>query len=144
MCLMNPYLSYIWQKFHIHVHCSFIAAMAHHRCALFLKGFHTSDVSILYGGYSLPMLYHFWNQILRYGIHGFNRTSRKSNISLLQLSAIEPSFHTCMDYVTRLSNLNLQSLEYRRVLVMCYKIVFKLVYVDISDFFCTNSHLHFT
>ena len=35
-----------------------------------------------------------------------------------------------MDYGTRLRNLNLQSLEYRRVffdLVMCYKIVFHLV-----------------
>ncbi|KAL5477549.1 hypothetical protein EMCRGX_G024360 [Ephydatia muelleri] len=52
-----------------------------------------------------------------------------------------------MDYGTRLRNLNLQSLEYRRVffdLVMCYKIVFHLVDVDVSDFFVINSHVHFT
>ena len=52
-----------------------------------------------------------------------------------------------MDYGTRLRNLNLQSLEYRRVffdLVMCYKIVFHLVDVDVSDFFVINSHAHFT
>ena len=27
-----------------HIHCLVIAAKAHHRCALLLKGFHTSDV----------------------------------------------------------------------------------------------------
>ena len=49
-----------------------------------------------------------------------------------------------MDYGTRLRNLNLQSLEYRKVYFDLVMIVFLIVDVDISDFFGINSNLHFT
>ena len=61
---------------------------------------------------------------------------RKSNVSLPELSAIEPSF--LHELLHSIRNLTLQSLEYRRVffdLAMCYKIVYKRIDVDISDFY---------
>jgi len=47
-------------------------------------------------------------------------------------------FHD-MEYPTRLNKLNLQSLEYRRLvadLILTYKIIFGLVDIDLNDYFC--------
>ena len=52
-----------------------------------------------------------------------------------------------MDYASRLANLNLSSLEYRRVyldLTMCYKIVHKLVDIDPAEIFTVRPNVHFT
>ena len=47
-------------------------------------------------------------------------------------------FHD-IEYPTRLNKLNLQSLEYRRLvadLILAYKIIFGLVDIDPNDYFC--------
>jgi len=47
-------------------------------------------------------------------------------------------FHD-IEYPTRLNKLNLQSLEYRRLvadLILTYKIIFGLVDIDPNDYFC--------
>ena len=52
-----------------------------------------------------------------------------------------------MDYASRLANLNLSSLEYRRVyfdLTMCYKIVNKLLDIDAAEMFTVSSNVHST
>ena len=52
-----------------------------------------------------------------------------------------------MDYASRLANLNLSSLEYRRVyfdLTMCYKIVNKLLDIDAAEMFTVISNVHST
>jgi len=44
-----------------------------------------------------------------------------------------------MEYPTRLNKLNLQSLEYRRLvadLILTYKIIFGLADIDPNDYFC--------
>ena len=131
-----------------HIHCSAIAAKAHHRCALLLKGFHSNDVSILlqlFTTYVRPLLEsntQVWNPWLHQDIHSIEKVQRFFTRAVCRRAKL-----SYMDYGTRLRNLNLQSLEYRRVffdLVMCYKIVFHLVDVDVSDFFVINSHVHFT
>ena len=124
------------------------AANAHHRCALLLKGIHTNDVSILlqlFTTYVRPLLEsntQVWNPWLHQDIHSIEKVQRFFTRAVCRRAKL-----SYMDYGTRLRNLNLQSLEYRRVffdLVMCYKIVFHLVDVDVSDFFVINSHVHFT
>ena len=50
---------------------------------------------------------------------------------------------SAMSYSDRLTNLNLQSLEHRRLindLVMCYKIIHGLVDIDLSEFFTFSSN----
>ena len=52
-----------------------------------------------------------------------------------------------MDYASRLANLDLSSLEYRRVyfdLTMCYKIVNKLLDIDAAEMFTDSSNVHST
>ena len=131
-----------------HIHCSAIAAKAHLRCALFLKGFHSNDVSILlqlFTTYARPLLEsktQVWNPWLHQDIHSIEKVQCFFTRAVCRRAKL-----SYMDYGTRLRNINLQSLEYRRVffdLVMCYKIVFHLVDVDVSDFFVINSHVHFT
>jgi len=44
-----------------------------------------------------------------------------------------------MEYSNRLNKLNLQSLEYRRLvadLILTYKVIFRLVDIDPNDYFC--------
>ena len=48
-----------------------------------------------------------------------------------------------MSYAARLTNLNLQSLEHRRLindLVMCFKIIHGLVDIDLNDFFTISNN----
>ena len=144
-CNLGVFLS---SDLKFHIHCSAIAAKAHHRCALLLKGFHSNDVSILlqlFTTYVRPLLEsntQVWNPWLHQDIHSIEKDQRFFTRAVCRRAKL-----SYMDYGTRLRNLNLQSLEYRRVffdLVMCYKIVFHLVDVDVSDFFVINSHVHFT
>ena len=108
----------------------------------------TNDVSILlqlFTTYFRPLLEsntQVWNPWLHQDIHSIEKVQRFFTRAVCRRAKL-----SYMDYGTRLRNLNLQSLEYRRVffdLVMCYKIVFHLVDVDVSDFFVINSHVHFT
>ena len=52
-----------------------------------------------------------------------------------------------MYYAARLANLDLSSLEYRRVyfdLTMCYKIVNKCLDIDAAEMFTDSSNIHST
>ena len=52
-----------------------------------------------------------------------------------------------MDYASRLANLDLLSLQYRRAyfdLTMCYKIVNKLLDIDAAEIFTVSSNVHST
>ena len=127
---------YVSSDFKPGIHCSSIAAKAYSRCSLLLKGFHTSDVSILLRvlkTYVRPLLEFntpVWNPWLFKDIEHIEGVQRYFTREFYKRARLPR-----MDYASRLANLNLSSLEYRRVyfdLTMCYKIVNKLL--DIDDF----------
>ena len=63
---------------------------------------------------------------------------RQGRISTTKINKEASCFHD-MEYPTRLNKLNLQSLEYRRLvadLILTYKIIFGLVHIDPNDYFC--------
>ena len=125
------------------MHCSNIAAMAFNRSCLLLKSFHSNDVSLLvrlYKVYVRPLLEsntQVWNPWLHKDIHCIERVQRFFTRAIFKRAGI-----SYMDYVDRLANLGLQSLEYRRVfydLVMCYKIYNNLVDLPFESFFTKPS-----
>ena len=108
------------------IHCSSIAAKAYSRCSLLLKGFHTSDVSILlpvFKTYVRPLLEFntpVWNPWLFKDIEHIEGVQRYFTRKIYKRARLPH-----MDYASRLANLHLSSLEYRRVyfdLTMCYKL----------------------
>ena len=122
---------YVSSDFKPGIHCSSIAAKAYSRCSLLLKGFHTSDVSILlrvFKTYVRPLLEFntpVWSPWLFKDIEHIEGVQRYFTREICKRARLPH-----MDYASRLENLNLSSLEYRRVyfdLTMCYKIVNKLL-----------------
>ena len=95
------------------IHCSSIAAKAYSRCSLLLKGFHTSDVSILlrvFKTYVRPLLEFntpVWSPWLFKDIKHIEGVQRYFTREICKRAH--------MDYASRLANLNSSSLEYRRV-----------------------------
>ena len=125
------------------VQCSHIAAKAFGHLSLLMKGFLTSDVSILILAYKIyvhPILEYnspVWNPWLIYDIKCIERVQRYFTRALCGLS------HLC--YFIRLQNFNFRSLEYRRVycdLVQCYRIVYKLVDLPMDDIFLIDFNYH--
>ena len=115
------------------MHCSNIAAMAFNRSCLLLKCFHSNDVSLLvrlYNVYVRPSNTQLWNPWFHKDIQCIDAFRDFSLVAIFKRAG--------MDYDDRLSNLGLQSLEYRRVfydLVMCYKIYNNLVDLPFESFF---------
>ena len=122
-------------------HCSSLAAMAFNRSSLLLKGFRSSEVSVLvclYKVYVRPLLEsssQVWNPWLHKDIKCIERVQRLFTRATYKRAGIP-----YLDYGNRLANLGLQSLEYRRAyydLVMCYKIYIyhNLVDLPFDSFF---------
>ena len=125
------------------VQCSHIAAKAFGRLSLLMKGFLTSDVSILILAdkiYVRPILEYnspVWNPWLISDIKCVERVQRYFTYVLCKRVGLS---HLC--YSIQLKNFYLWSLEYRRVycdLVQCYKIVYKLVDLSMEVFFSLTS-----
>ena len=111
-----------------------------------MKGFLTSDVSILilaYKMYDRPILEYkspVWNRWLISDIKCVERVQCYFTRALCKRVGLS---HLC--YSIRLQNLNLRSLEYRREycdLVQCYKNVYKLVDLPMEDFFLIDFNYH--
>ena len=139
---------YVSSDFKPGIHCSSIAAKAYSRCALLLKGFHTSDVSILlrvFKTYVRPLLEFntpVWNPWLFKDIEHIEGVQRYFTREIYKRARLPH-----MDYASRLANLNLSSLEYHCVyfdLSMCYKIVNKLLDIDAAEMFTVISNVHST
>ena len=127
------------------IHCSYIAAKAYSRCSLLLRGFQTSDVSILlrvFKTYVRPLLEFntpVWNPWLFKDIEHIEGVQRFFTRAICKRARLPR-----MDYVSRLENLDLSSLEYRRVyfdLTMCYIIVNKLLDIDAAEMFTVSSNV---
>ena len=107
---------YVSSDFKPGIHCSSIAAKAYSRCSLLLKGFHTSDVSILlrvFKTYVRPLLEFntpVWNPWLFKDIEHIEGVQCYFTREIYKRARLPR-----MDYASRLANLNLSSLEYRRV-----------------------------
>ena len=113
------------------VQCSHIATKAFDHISVLLKGFLTSDASVLILAYKIyvhPILEYnspVWNTCLISDIKCVERVQSYFTRDLCKRVRLS---HLC--YSIRLQNVNLRPLEYRRVfcdLVQCYKIVYKLV-----------------
>ena len=133
---------HITSDFKPSLHCAYIAAKAFQRCSLLLKALRTLNISALcrvFHSYVRPILEYnapVWNPWLVKDIKTLERVQRYFTRSLFKRIKIPMT-----SYADRLSMLGFHSLEYRRVfldLVMCFKIVKKLVDLDASDFFHIN------
>ena len=122
------------------MHVSNIVSKAHQRSNLILRCFVSRDVELLkraYVTYVRPLLEYnsvVWSPWLKQDITAIERVPRRFTKRLRGL-------HN-RSYEERLKILQLESLEYRRIfndLVWCYKIVFGVVRVKMSDFFSLRS-----
>ena len=115
-------------------HISNIVAKAHKRTAAIYRAFTCRNVDLLmraYLTYVRPIVEHDSVIWCPYTIKDIEY------VKTVQRRFTKPGFHT-LPYAERLKRLQLPSLELRRLhfdLIYCYKILFGLVYLQVSDFF---------
>jgi hypothetical protein len=125
------------------LHINSIVAKAHQRANLILRSFTSHNVSLLVRAYTVyvrPLLEHntvLWSPHLKKDIEYVENVQRRFTKRL-------PGFKN-LSYRDRLRNLNMQSLELRRIhfdLVMCYKIIFGLIDLKFDEFFELSNSIH--
>jgi len=120
-------------------HCSDIAAKALGRVALLFRAFQSFDMSVLlraYITYVRPVVEfetYVWSPHYAKDIDCIERVQHVFTRRLYERCSLPH-----VEYKIRLKELNLESLELRRLkndLIMCYKILYRLVDVDRDKFF---------
>jgi ribonuclease P/MRP protein subunit RPP40 len=126
-------------RFHSHIRT--IATRAHQRANMILRCFLTHDVNCLIKAFTV-----YVRPIVEYCSSVWSPTYKK-DIDLLEkvqrrFTKRLPGFKH-LSYLERLANLNLKTLEARRLLIdlcLCYKIVKGLVNINLSDMFAFAAH----
>ena len=113
---------------------------AHQRANIIIRSFTSHNISLLLRAYIVyvrPLVEYnsvVWSPRFKYDIETVERVQRRFTKRL-------PGFQH-LSYEDRLSRLHLPSLELRRIhadLVMCYKIIFGYMKVDVNELFELNN-----
>jgi len=123
-------------------HIAKITAIAHQRVNILLRSFTSSDLAILvkaFVTYVRPLLEYntvVWSPHIKGDIHTIENVQRRFTKRLPGCSNLT--------YAERRCKLCLPTLELRRIyndLIMCYRIVFGIVKMEIGDFLTFNTTL---
>jgi len=123
-------------------HIAKITTTAHQRVNILLRSFTLRDVAILvkaFVAYVRPLLEYntvVWSPHLKGDIHTIEKVQRRFTKRLPGCSNLT--------YAERRTKLGLPTLELRRIysdLIVCYKIVFGIVKLEISKFFTFNTNI---
>ena len=111
----------------------------HHRAALIFKTFCSRDPLLLFRAFTVyvrPLLEYcspVWAPVYKSDIELIERVQRRFTKRLVGLRNLS--------YIERLSSLNAETLELRRLkqdLVLIHKILHNLVSIDLDEYFCLN------